>query len=217
MCVTFTLITQVQIMREFKVLLDFVQFVVAIKLVFFTNILAKLTANPLFTSPDVPLSEVKIALDLFEAAIIAAADGGKTAKSALRDAEKKVTVMFKNLAHYVDRIANGNETIILSSGFNMSKQPVFSGKDVLTVSDGVHSGTAVLDASTFPRAASYVWKIAKGVLPDHENGFELIAVTTQSTFTIEGLIPATYCYFIVSAVTPDGMTDFCAPVTKLIN
>lgn len=204
-------------MKEFKVLLDFVQFAVAVKLVFFTNILAKLTANPLFQSPDVPLSEVKIALDLFEAAIIAAADGGQTAKSAMRDAEKKVTLMFKNLAHYVDRIANGNETIILSSGFNMSKQPVIPAKDVLKVSDGEHSGSAVLEASIYPRGVSYVWKMAKGLLPDHENGYELIAVTTQSTYTVMGLTPATYCYFIVSAVTSKGMTDFCAPVTKLIN
>lgn len=197
--------------------MDFVQFLVAVKFVFFSNVYAKLLGNPFFPSPDVPLSEVKIALDLFEAAIIAAADGGSAAKSAMHDAEKKVTLMFKNLAHYIDRIANGDETIILSSGFNISKQPVFLAKDALRVTDSAHSGSAVLDASTYPRAASYIWKMAKGVMPTTENGYELISVTTRSTYTVYGLTPATYCYFIVAAVTPDGITEFCAPVTKLIN
>ena len=204
-------------MRKFKVLLDFAQFSVSTKLIFLRNIVLRLTNNPFYTTPDIPLADAKIALDLFEAAILAAKDGSHTAISAMHDHDKKVTLMFINEAHYVDRIANGDETKILSSGFNISKQPVSIDKAVLTVTDGPYSGSVKLDANTVPRSSAFVWKMAKGVLPADESGYELITVTTQSTYIVEGLTPATYCYFIVAAVTPEGLTDFCAPVMKLIN
>lgn len=204
-------------MRKFKVLLDFAQYSASKKLIFLRNILLRLTNNPFFTTPDIPLADAKIALDLFEAAILAAQDGSHTAISAMHDNDKKVTLLFTNEAHYVDRIANGDETKILSSGFNISKQPVSIDKAVLTVRDGPNSGTVILDANSVPRSSAYVWKMAKGVLPADDSGYELITVTTQSTHTVEGLTPATYCYFIVAAVTPEGITDFCAPVMKLIN
>ncbi len=46
-------------MKKTKALLDFNKFSIAEKISFFRNVIAKLTDNPFFPNPDVPLSELK--------------------------------------------------------------------------------------------------------------------------------------------------------------
>ena len=107
-------------MKTIKVLLDFATFSVTEKVTFYRNIIDKLTDNPAFTNPDVPLSEVKSIVDQFEASIVAARDGSHLAVSTMHDHEKTTVSVFKALAHYVDKIADGNVTLIWSSGFHQS-------------------------------------------------------------------------------------------------
>ena len=59
-------------MKKVKVLLNCIPYSVAEKLVFYRNIVAKLSNNPAFPNPDVALTDVKTALDNFEASIVAA-------------------------------------------------------------------------------------------------------------------------------------------------
>ena len=80
---TFVFLTQGMInMKKIKVLYDFVIFAIAEKLGFYKNVMDKLSNNPFFTAPYISLTDVKAKLDAFEAAILAAADGGHTAISA---------------------------------------------------------------------------------------------------------------------------------------
>lgn len=72
-------------MKKLKVRLDFAKFLVVDKITFYLNAITKLTSNPYFTTPDVPLSELSLAVANMQAAMIAAEDGGYTAKSHLRD------------------------------------------------------------------------------------------------------------------------------------
>jgi len=74
--------------KKIKALLDFNKFSIAEKIYFFRNVIAKLTDNPFFPNPDVPLSELKALFDDFEAAMLAAKDGSHTAVSAMHDKEK---------------------------------------------------------------------------------------------------------------------------------
>jgi hypothetical protein len=53
---------------------------------------------------------------------------------------KNCLAIFRTLAVYVDRKADGDETKILSSGFHISKQPTPIQKAPHTACDGVNSG-----------------------------------------------------------------------------
>jgi hypothetical protein len=97
--------------------------------------------NPHFPAPFIALNEAKLAVDKFEAAILASADGRRTAVSVMRDAEAAADSVFRALAGYVDLVADGNETIILSSGFDHCKQPVPHNKPVLEVVYGSVPGS----------------------------------------------------------------------------
>ena len=198
-------------MQTLKVLLTFVLYSVSEKVTFFRHVLDELTSNPLYTNPDVPLSEAKIAVDNLELAILAAQDGSHTAISLMHDSEKACTLVFRNLAAYVNRVANGNESKILSSGFHSSNPYPSRTKAVLTIIDGPHSGSAKGTNKSVPKAGSYIWEINTGT------DWKQVAVTTQATYTFEGLRLGQVVQFRSSVVTPDGMSDFCTPVPKLIN
>jgi len=117
---------------------------------------------------------------------------------------------------YVERIALGDETSILSSGFHFSKQPVFANKETLVAKNGSHSGSVLLDTLRIDRGVVYVWQMYKGKLPDNDSDWVQIGITTQTSFEINNLDIATKYYFRVAAVTPDGQQDFCAPVMKVV-
>ena len=203
-------------MKKFKVLLNFIKYSVAEKLAFYRNIVAKLSNNPTFPNPDVSLADVKTALDSFEASIVAARDGGHTATSAMHDNEKAADTLFRHLAHYVDKIADGDETTLFSSGFQVSKQPNIRQKPSLAVSDGSRSGSVKLVAKAVENAKAYIWQCAKGALPTSDSDWLPLTTTTSAHYELDGLTVAVTHYFRVAAVTPSGITDFCAPVAKLV-
>ena len=203
-------------MKKLKVLFDFITFAVSVKLGFFRNVIVRLTNNPMFPKPYIALEKVTASVDKFEAAIQAAKDGAHTAISAMHDAEKAADADFRILAHYVDQIADGDETKLLNSGFHLSKQPVPHQKPILAIFDGIHPGSAKLDAKAIVNGAAYIWQSAKGPLPISESDWNLLGISTQSTYEVEGFEVGVIYYFRVAVVTPEGTTEFCQPVSKMI-
>jgi len=203
-------------MKRTKVMVDFIKHSPINKAGFCHNVIDCMTGNPLYPTPDVTMADAKKAADNLDKAILAALDGSHIAMSALHDAVADVDTLFRILAAYVDRIAEGDETSILSSGFHSSKQPVLSNKETLTAIDGSHSGSVKLIAKAVDRAAAYIWRIAYDKIPDNDSGWTQIGVTTCANFEISNLPIATKCFFQVAPVTPDGTLDFCAPVMKVI-
>ena len=203
-------------MKKIKVILDFIKFPVAGKVNFYRNVIAKLTGNARYATPDVALSDARAAIDALEAAILAASDGAHSAVSAMHDAEAAADAVFRTLAAYVDRTAAGDETSILSSGFHESRQPVLAPKAVLSVVDGAHSGSVKLVAKAVDKAGAYIWQYVKDNLPENESDWLMAGTGTRATFELSGLDIATKYYFRVAAITPDGTTDYSAPVLKIV-
>jgi hypothetical protein len=203
-------------MKTTKALLDFIRFPIAAKITFYNNVIAKLTGNPLFSQPDISLEEAKAATNALEAACLAAKDGNHMAVSAMHDAEEAADPIFRILIAYVNRIARGDETTLLSSGFHVLKQPATFQKPFLAVVNGDNSGSVKLVAKAVARAGAYIWQIAKDKLPETEEGWTTIGHSTGANFQVTNLdVPAKY-YFRVAAITPDGTLDFTAAVMKVV-
>jgi hypothetical protein len=199
-----------------KVLLNFIQFPVVEKVSFYRNSVAKTTGNSLFPTPEISMAELTAALDQFDAAIVAARDGSHIAISALHDCELATDKKFRILAHYVDIIADGDETTILSAGFQASKEPAARNKLPLSAYDGSHSGSVIIDIKAIEKAGAYIIQIAEGAGPFVDSDWKIAAIVTQSRYELTGLIKGKVYSFRVAAVTPSGTTDFCAPVEKLV-
>lgn len=199
-----------------KVLLSFIQIAPPAKASYYRNVVAKVTDNALLPRPVPSLAEINAALEKFEADIIAARDGGHIPVAVMHDTETAIDKMFRILAHYVESVADGDETTILSAGFQATKDLTPRVKLPLTVRDGDHSGSVKLDYKANERAGSYIIQWSNDALPTTESGWEVLATVTQSTYELKNLIVGCYYYFRVAAVTPDGVTEFSAPVKKLV-
>lgn len=203
-------------MKKIKVVLDFVRFPTKEKVTFYRSVIANLTKNQTFPNPDVSLTDAKNAVDALENAILAKIDGSRIALSAMHDTEIIADGLFRILAAYVERIALGDETSILSSGFHGSKQPALAQKATLSATDGSRSGTVKLIAKAVDKSGSYIWQYAQDTVPETTNGWTVAGICTRSTFEISDLNVASKYYFRVAAVTPDGSQDFSAPVFKVV-
>ena len=203
-------------MKTAKALLDFIRFPVAVKIAFYNHVITKLTDNSRFPHPDIPLEEAKAATDVLEAAFLATKDGSHTALSAMYNAGEVADRIFRLLVAYVNRIANGDETALLSSGFHILKQPATFQKPFLAVMNGDHSGSVKLAAKAVARAGAYIWQIAKDKLPETEEEWTTIGYSTGANFQVANLTAPAKYYFRVAAITPDGTLDFTPAVMKVV-
>ena len=203
-------------MKIIQTKVDFVQFSPIVKVGFYRNIIVKFTGNSRFLTPDISMLEANAAVDALEKAIVAASDGGRTSISEMHDQEKLTDILFRNLAAYVDRIAAGDESTILSSGFHGSKQPTYSSKAILTMVDGAHSGSVIFKGKAIPRAGAYHFQMCKGAIPLTEDGWVLCGVSTSANFELSGLDVMCIYYFRIAAITPEGVTDYSEPVSKVV-
>ena len=203
-------------MKISKPVIDFARFSMSEKVTFFRHVNDQLYGNPLYPSPVITLAEAKAVVDALEAAMLAAKEGGPTAVSALHDAAERADTLYRNLAHYVERIAAGDETTILSSGFHISKQPIITPKAELAAFDGEHSGSVRLVAKALLGAVAYLWQMA--IDDAAGTGLVWIAIgsSTRANFEVSGLEVMKRYKFRFAAVTVDGTTDYCEPISKII-
>ena len=199
-----------------KVLLDFVSLAPRLKVVTYRNIIIKLTGNIYFVTPDIPLADLVLALGNFESALIASADGSHTAKAFMKEKELIADTAFRTEAAYVQRVSNGDEAKILSSGFEVARHRSVHQKSTFSVIDGPNSGSVKLVGLRVEKSGSYDFQMYQGDNPEGEAGWVTIGQSTSATFVVTGLTPFTKYYFRYCAVTTHGVTDYCAPVLKYV-
>jgi len=204
-------------MRRIKVVLDFMVYPVVEKLPFYKNITIQVADASLYPNLPVSLATIKAALDDFESALLAAKDGGHTAIAVRNDKEKIVDEMFRDLASYVNKVANGDETIIIKSGFHASKQPMAHQKPEFTVSDGVHSGSVILKIKAIQAAVAYIWQYVQEGSPNATTVWVTVNTSTVTTFQIDNLTPGLIYSFRFASISVDGTSDFSSPITKFVN
>ena len=203
-------------MRYAKVLLDFIVLTLSVKITFYRNIIAALTDNILFSELDASLADAKTAVDALELSILNAADGSHTAK-ALMHAQAEVTdKTFRKLAASVDIMSDGNEASILSSGFRASKPLPARQKDTLTAKEGKNSGCVDLAGKAHEKGKAYIWQSAEEPLPGNEEVWIIIGHSTSASFSVCNLIVGKRYRFRFAAITPDGVTDYCEPVSRIV-
>ena len=203
-------------MKKPRVKIDFIPLSIPEKIIFYRNIIAKLTANLFFTAPYISLADAILAINNLEAATLTAADGGHTAKSIMRDMEEIADNTFRILAHYVNQLADGDVTKMASSGFNQTQESTPQPKAILTANNGSHPGDVRLVTPAIKKTGVYIWQSSKGPIPTDDAGWKDEGMSTQAHYDISGFTPGELVNFRVCAVTADGTTEFCVPVSKII-
>jgi hypothetical protein len=204
-------------MRKSTIVLDFLKFAVANKIVFGRTVLAQMSALTVFVNPDVPYTEGTAIINKLEGFYMASRTGDHEQVALMHQAETEFNDYFRKMANYVNRTADGNDAIILSSGFHLAKQPVPSDRPEFTVEAGDALGSILLKRKAADGAYSYVWQYYVGSEAPADDIWLLAGSTTQTSYLITGLTPGTKVWFRVAVVTPAGMQPFTAPISKFIS
>ena len=199
-----------------KVLLDFTEYPIAKKISFYRTVITRLTGNQIFPQPEPTIDVLKQRTDGLEQMYVKAQDGGRTAMANLRTAEDAADMAFRSEALYVDRIAMGDEAKILSSGFLASKGRATVQKAEFSVIDGSNSGSVRYVVKAIPTAGAYIWQVVKGIAQPTESDWAIAGYSTQTTFDYAGIEPGTKCLFRFAAICTEGVTDYSAPISKIV-
>jgi hypothetical protein len=164
------------------------------------------TGNANFTTPNPLLTDITDASDAAELAFNNAQNGGDSERAILEEKELKLDIILSAFASYVDSIAKGSETVILSSGFRASKDPEPGGEPAQIVDLRAEmtkkKGEIKTRFKRVSKAAAYLLEISD---TPEDAGFKLKAIVTATRYMVTGLESLRSYWFRVRAVGRGGL------------
>jgi hypothetical protein len=164
------------------------------------NIHGKMNGNPNFVTPNPDLADFLTGVTEYRTAYENALDNSKPNKAILRTKRAAFNVLYRQLAAYVDNVANGDENIILSAGFETVNPPLSyvmtQVKNVQGV-PGLHTGEMIVEWDKVAGAHFYLGYIR--VAGETGNKFQLEVKTTGTRGVVNGLQPAGLYEVVIEA------------------
>jgi hypothetical protein len=182
------------------------------------RILAALTGNTHYATPQPTLAEVDAAQQAFVAAVRAI--DGRPVTRVTRDKARAVLVqLLRTLALYVQQASTGDREILLGSGYPLQKgkgaqvgaKPATPGN--LRLSQG-NSGSLLARCIAVAQARSYQWRVATAQSP---TAWTQALSSTKANTVLDGLVPGTQYLVQVRAVGAKGTSDWSASAVLFVN
>lgn len=181
------------------------------------EIVTSMTGNPNYLTPNPDLASISTAIQELAEAYEAALDLGMTKKAIMREKNEALNNLMRTLRDYVNEVGNGDEVILMSSGFDLAKLPS---------PIGALSAPINLRAlySETPGEVNLRWKPVYGAAtykaqykPDGQDNAEWLdaGLSTKGRFTVTGLNNAQYYWFRVAASGAAGQSPFSDPARGL--
>ena len=177
--------------------------------------------NPVyFPNPPIDPAALDASANTLSEAVMAAMDGGKTAKLVVKKQRKLIIQDLNLLAVFVQNVSNDDPVIFSASGFTAkptgksAPQPV-GAPSFRSLDFGVNSGQIVVSVKAQPGAKSYFirYAVMNGATPG--SWTTIPAAFIQRPITISGLKPTTIYGFQVQALGVLGYSDW-SPITTII-
>lgn len=169
------------------------------------TVFTKISVVPSFTSLNVFIPFLQAAINKADTANTLQKEGDKSTTSAVRAAAAELKRILRKLAADVEFIAADDETIALSSGFDI-KKPSLRVPKSFNAKQGAISGTVLLEINSHGSAA-YQWEMSE----DATSNFSIKDVTVKSKTTITGLTPGVKYWFRVGVITSKGKQEYTDP------
>ncbi|MBK5284474.1 MAG: hypothetical protein JJE25_03655 [Bacteroidia bacterium] len=195
-------------MKKFVVKLELSKKSVLQKIDSGKSVVLAMTANPNFTTPVPPLVDITaVTLALEKASNDVEAQGGGTLLTAImHEKENDFDTKMTALGNYVDGVAMGSETIILSAGMETKKQnaPIGIPAEVtgLEAKGGPLTGEISLRWKSVKGAKTYVIYTTEDI--NSTASFRIIGHSTRAKFSAENLTSGNLYWFKVEAIGSAG-------------
>jgi len=181
-------------------------------------IVDKMTGNVLFATPAPPLKDVTDANNAYITALGKVEYGTKEDTVIKNNLRAALIVLLKLLADYVQTTSNGDEAIILSSGFDVNKKPSVVGQlakpDGLTVKPGDNKGSMVVSCNVVDYANFYEFEFME--LPAVVNSMWIQKTSTKRKMQIDGLTSGKQYNFRVAGAASDPSRIWSDEVSSFV-
>lgn len=178
----------------------------------------KMTGNLAYPTPEPTLDALKAANASFYQACNTAKNGSKESTVIKNNLRAELEQVLRNLGMYVQTASKGDEATILSSGFDVHKQPESSGPlpkpTNLQVKPATNHGSMLLSCGVVKRAISYLFEYRE--LPaTGENSWEQLVSTKHKT-QIDGLNSGKQYAFRVAGLNSDPSRNWSDEVSSYV-
>jgi hypothetical protein len=167
----------------------------------------QMNGNADFPNPVPSLSTIQIQVAQVQTAYTVAQTRQKGAVSAMYSVLKVLEVSLKQLASYVETVANADpdlaESIILSAGMTVKKTAVRAPK-IFSVKQGITGEEVILNNKALKRAA-YIYQLSTD--PSKPDTWEIIYSGLRVKYIHKGLTPGIRYYFKTTVISKDGAID----------
>jgi hypothetical protein len=181
-------------------------------------IVYKMTGNEYFPNPEPTLIKVSSVIADYKNAYTKAQDGTKADTVAKNNLRIALEAILKDLGDYVQRTSNGDEVMILSSGFDVNKKPANIGPlDKVTgvkITMGNNKGSIEISWDVVPNADYY--EIAYTKSPVTPTSVWLKETSKKRKRLIENLTRGEELTFQVTAVGSDPSRSWSDDITTFI-
>lgn len=181
-------------------------------------ILEKMTGNAYFETPAPPLSELRTANDNYVASLAKMESGSKEDTVVKNNNRVTLENVLKVLAAYVQTTSNGDEAIILSSGFDVNKKPSPVGQlekpENLIVRQGANKGSVVISCDVVPNANFYEFQYT--LAPVTDETVWVLRTTTKHKMQVDELTSGKQYTFRVAGAGSDPSRVWSEEITSYI-
>ncbi|NGM61953.1 fibronectin type III domain-containing protein [Sphingobacterium sp. SGG-5] len=198
--------------RKMKALIDFTRKKEDGLVVAANTIIGAMTDNPHYVTPMPALEDVQALVDDFSNKLIAARRRGSPEETALKDEAKPLLVdALHQLAYYVNLVAKGHLSTLLSSGFPVSSpdgpSTVPYAIEYVRLTDGYQSGQVRLDFAKQDGIRIYEYQYRNVTLTELEWS-DRLATTSSRGNILAPLEPGQRYEVRVRAVNTQGAGDW---------
>ena len=150
-----------------------------------TSINASMDGNPNFPNPVPALLDIQELIGAYGTALTAALTRDRNAAAAKNDARKALTDALIQLASSVTTTANGDRTMLISSGFDLGKvgeKTPLAKPGAITLTDGINAGELVLKVPAVKGAKGYAPQYTEDPLTAASEWTQFMTTTCKYTF-----------------------------------
>ena len=180
------------------------------------TIISSMTGNAFFPTPVPALATLQTASDAYSDALIKASTGNRSDIAAKNEKREALTGLLRSLSTYVNLTANGDATMLLSSGFDVSKdrEPVVITKpENLKVENGNSSGELLVSVTAVKGAYAYLHEYTSDATMAPQSWVSTPATSCKGVFN--NLTPGMKYYCRVGAVSSNGQLLYSDAISRI--
>jgi hypothetical protein len=182
------------------------------------HIIEKMTGNAAFPTPEPTLEAVQEASDAYLDALDNVQDGSR--EDTVRKNHLRTTLegLLRQLADYVWRVSQGDEILMLSSGFDLYKKPETVGPlskpTNLVIKPGSNKGSMELSCNAVRHATFYEFEYRE-VASENGNGW-IKCTSTKRKLLVQGLTSGKAYVFRVAGAGSDPSRTWSDEIASFV-